>query len=81
MRSIKSLIDYPSCFLDLSIEDQVPDSNTIWNYREALKNDNNVERLFEVFVGALLKKGLIVNKGSTIDATIMKSPIQRKKYP
>ena len=64
-------------FLDLSIEDQVPDSNTIWNFREALKIDNKIECLFEVFVNALLKKGLIVNKGSTIDATIMKAPIQR----
>ena len=64
-------------FLDLSIEDQVPDSNTIWNFREALKIDRKVDRLFEVFVNALLKKGLIVNKGSIIDATIMKAPIQR----
>lgn len=64
-------------FLDLNIEDRVPDSNTIWNFREALKIDSKVERLFEVFVNALLKQGLIVNKGSTIDATIMKAPIQR----
>ena len=33
-------------FLDLSIEDQVPDSNTIWNFREALKIDRKVDRLF-----------------------------------
>ena len=66
-------------FLDLTIDDTVPDSNTVWNFREDLKKNNRMEKLFDAFVVSLRKSGLIVNKGSIVDATIVKAPIQRNK--
>ena len=64
-------------FLDLTIDDRVPDSNTVWNFRESLKKGNSMNRLFSVFIKSLRRKGIVVNKGSIIDATIVKAPIQR----
>ena len=34
-------------FLGLGLADPVPDANTIWNFREALKRAGAVEVLFE----------------------------------
>jgi transposase, IS5 family len=64
-------------FLDLTLDDTVPDSNTVWNFREELKKNNAIEQLFDAFVQSLRRSGIVVNKGSIIDATIVKAPIQR----
>jgi IS5 family transposase len=40
-------------FLGLTIADDVPDSNTVWNFRERLTDLNLVEELFELFVSKL----------------------------
>ena len=64
-------------FLGLRSCDKVPDSNTIWTFREHLKEGNIVKELFERFGKELKKQGLIVNKGKIIDATIIEVPIQR----
>jgi transposase, IS5 family len=64
-------------FLGLRSCDKVPDSNTIWNFRERLKCDDVVRQLFERFGKELNKRGLIVNKGKIIDATIIEVPVQR----
>jgi transposase, IS5 family len=66
-------------FLDLTLDDIVPDSNTVWNFREALKKEKRMEKLFEAFIQTLRRGGVIVNKGSIVDATIVKAPIQRNK--
>lgn len=41
--------------------------------------DNAIEILFEALIASLRKQGVIINKGSIIDATIVKAPIQRNK--
>jgi transposase, IS5 family len=64
-------------FLGLHSYDKVPDSNTIWTFRENLKEGNVVQELFERFGKELNKHGLIVNKGKIIDATIIEVPVQR----
>jgi IS5 family transposase len=64
-------------FLDLTLDDRVPDRNTIWNFKESLKDNGGIDRLFEGFVSHLRSKGFIVNKGSIIDASIVSAPIQR----
>lgn len=64
-------------FLGLRSCDKVPDSNTIWNFRERLKTGDVIRELFDRFTKELTKQGLIVNKGKIIDATIVKVPIQR----
>lgn len=66
-------------FLGLSEADQVPDEKTIWLFREKLIKANLLEKLFEVFYNHLEAKGLIINDGQCIDATIIEVPRQRNK--
>jgi IS5 family transposase len=64
-------------FLDLSIADDIPDSKTVWNFREQLTDLGLVEELFELFLKELEKLNLIVNEGKIIDASFVEVPRQR----
>jgi len=64
-------------FLDLTISDDVPDSKTIWNFSEKLKDLGLVKELFELFSKELSRLGLIVNEGKIIDASFVEAPRQR----
>jgi IS5 family transposase len=64
-------------FLGLSLADGVPDANTIWTFREALKKANAVEGLFARFDEALRVSGFLAMRGQIIDATIVAAPKQR----
>ncbi len=64
-------------FLGLTISDRVPDSKTIWNFRNELTKGELVVRLFEMLDKNLNKNGVIVHKGKMIDASIAEVPIQR----
>jgi IS5 family transposase len=57
--------------------DALPDQNTIWNFKEKLKVENRLEKLFDLFTAQLREKGLIVNKGQIVDASIVNVPVQR----
>ena len=50
-------------FLGLASGDKVPDSRTIWLFREQLRKKNMCEQLFHRFVEYLDKRGLIFNEG------------------
>ena len=65
-------------FLGLTIADDVPDSKTIWNFREKLVINGVIERLFNLFLESLNDMGLIVNEGKIVDATFVEVPKQRK---
>lgn len=64
-------------FLDLTISDNVPDSKTIWNFSEKLKDLNLVNELFELFTKELNRLGLIGNKGKIIDSSFVETRRQR----
>ena len=64
-------------FLNLTISDDIPDSKTIWNFSEKLKDLGLVKELFELFSKELNHLGLIVNEGKIIDASFVESPRQR----
>jgi IS5 family transposase len=64
-------------FLDLSIADDVPDSKTIWLFREQLTTLDLVEELFSLFLKKLESLNLIVNEGKIIDASFVEVPRQR----
>jgi len=64
-------------FLDLNIKDDVPDHNTIWNFREDLTKGNIIDKLFEKFNYELEKNNLIAHKGSIVDASFVEVPRQR----
>ena len=64
-------------FLDLDLEDPVPDATTIWLFREALAEARLIDKLFERFGQHLEAEGYIARGGQIIDATIVSVPKQR----
>jgi IS5 family transposase len=63
-------------FLDLELEDPVPDATTIWLFREALAQAGLIDWLFERFGQHLAAEGYIARGGQIIDATIVSVPRQ-----
>lgn len=64
-------------FLGIDYNNPIPDQNTIWMYREALKEHQLMDRLFTAFNERLQQAGWITRKGSIVDATIVSAPVQR----
>lgn len=64
-------------FLSLGLADAVPDANTIWSFREALKKADVVDALFARFDAALRETGFLAMSGQIVDATIVAAPKQR----
>jgi IS5 family transposase len=63
-------------FLGLEAGDKVPDGNTIWDFREALKEHETDRKLFGLFNLMLEEKGIITRRGSIIDATFVTVPVR-----
>lgn len=61
-------------FLNLEFGDKVPDGNTIWDFKEALKENDVDRKLFDTFNDMLEESGVITHKGSIIDATFVTVP-------
>lgn len=66
-------------FLGLNMGDRVPDSKTIWLFRESLNHNDRALRLFKKFENYLTLKGLKARQGQIIDATVIRVPTQRNK--
>ena len=66
-------------FLDLTIADDIPDSKTVWHFREQITDLDLVEELFDLFLKELEALNLIVNEGKIIDASFVEVPIQRNR--
>src|SRR5450755_4091667 len=64
-------------FLQLGIEDSIPDGTTLWLFRETLAKAGLIEKLFERFGQHLEAKGYIARGGQMVDATIVPVPKQR----
>lgn len=84
------LIDSASAqrFVGLSPHDAVPDSRTVWLFRDKLSKSrlpgtegeegvDGVSALFELFRRELAAKGLLCREGRTVDAMIVEVPRQR----
>jgi IS5 family transposase len=63
--------------LKLTIADDVPDSKTIWHFRERLVDLELVDVLFDLFKTKLEELGLIVHEGKIVDASFVEVPKQR----
>src|SRR5213595_906093 len=66
-----------SRFLGLAIEDSIPDSTTLWLFREKLAKAGLVEKLFDCFDQHLAAKCYMARGGQIIDASIVPVPTQR----
>lgn len=64
-------------FLGIPLSNAVPDCKTVWLFREELKKEGDVKKLFDRHLFQLQENGLIVREGRLMDATIVSVPIQR----
>ena len=64
-------------FIGQGLQDDVPDAKTIWLYRDNLTQAGVIDKLFLQVNKQLESQGLIMKKGSMVDASFAKVPIQR----
>lgn len=64
-------------FLGLELAGNVPDARTVWAFREALKEHQLIDELFERLNQVLAALGVELKSGQIIDATFVPVPIQR----
>lgn len=69
-------------FLGLKLCDRVPDAKTIWAFRETLTSTDGstpdrIKEIFDLFRENLEQKGLILNEGKMVDASIVNAPKPR----
>jgi len=64
-------------FLQLDLDQRIPDAKTIWLFRETLAQAQVVETLFEQFETYLAAHGLQPRGGQLIDASLVPVPKQR----
>lgn len=64
-------------FCGLSIADPVPDSNTLWDFREALIRAGAFDQLFERLDRAIKDAGYLPMSGQIVDASLVAAPRQR----
>jgi IS5 family transposase len=64
-------------FLGFTIADDIPDSRTVWHFREQVTDLGLVDELFSLFNKELERLNLIVNEGKIIDASFVEVPRQR----
>jgi IS5 family transposase len=58
-------------FAGLSLQDRVPDHSTLWRFRTELAENHLIERVFAEINRQLDAKGLIVKRGTLIDASLV----------
>jgi IS5 family transposase len=64
-------------FTGLEFSHKVPDTNTIWTFKEKLKENDNERKLFDCFYKALEEQKLIIAEGKMVDASFHEAPRQR----
>jgi len=60
-------------FAGINYTTTVPDFTTIWRFKEALVREDLMDGLFALILASLESKGLLVKKGTSVDATILES--------
>jgi transposase, IS5 family len=69
-------------FVGLGYDEEIPDFTTIWHFKEGLVKAGLMDEIFTRIVGQIEEKGLILRKGTIVDATIIQSsnrPLSKKK--
>jgi len=63
-------------FIGINSIKEIPDEKTIWLFREQSQKAGLIDKLFDYFVSQLESKGLIVNEGKMVDASLVSAPKQ-----
>jgi IS5 family transposase len=65
-------------FVGLSFDDDTPDETTFVTFRQRLREHGCASSLFETVVSSLRAKGLVLQEGRIVDATIIDAPMGQK---
>ena len=65
-------------FAGLSLNEAIPDETTILNFRHLLEENDLAEDIFKAVNAHLARKGLLLKRGSIVDATIIAAPSSTK---
>ena len=60
-------------FVGITFSSEIPDFTTVWRFKEALLKEKLLDRIFDLIQHQLESKGLLVKKGTMVDATIIQS--------
>ena len=66
-------------FAGLSFDDKTPDYSTISLFRKRLRDAGHGSTLFDESLAILRERGLVLNNGTLIDATILEAPLGGKR--
>ena len=69
-------------FVGLSLGNKAPDFTSFWKFKDELANAGLTDQLFDEVNRQLVQKGLLVRKGTIVDATMVEStnrPTTKKK--
>ena len=66
-------------FVGLSFDDKTPDHSTISVFRKRLRDHGHGSTLFDKTLEILRERGLVLNQGTLIDATIIEAPLGDKR--
>lgn len=66
-------------FVGLSFDDATPDHSTISTFRTRLRDKGHGSTLFDKSLEILRSRGLVMNRGTLIDATIIEAPLGGKR--
>jgi IS5 family transposase len=67
-------------FLGVEIGFKLPDKNTIFDFKEALKIGETDHKLFNLFLKNLEENGVVMHEGTIIDASFVDVPKQRNSH-
>jgi IS5 family transposase len=65
-------------FARLSLSEPIPDETTILNFRHLLEENDLAEDILKLVNAHLARKGLLLKRGSIVDATIIAAPSSTK---
>ena len=69
-------------FAGISFDEEIPDFTTIWKFKEALVKAGLMDAIFASIDGQMESRGLILKKGTLVDAIIIHSanrPLSKKR--
>ena len=60
-------------FVGINFNNEIPDFTTLWRFKESLIEHKILDKIFELILEQLDGEGLILKRGTIVDATIIKS--------
>ena len=67
-------------FLDIRVDDKIPDETTICKFRNRLIAKNLLSEIFDIVLNQMKQNNLILNQGTVVDATLILVEIYFKVF-